>query len=64
MLQKFCLKILLYIVTKFKDKDRNNEETDIEVQTVANRTVSNSKIDSDTQTTDSMFFQMCHTLTF
>ena len=34
-------------VTKFKDIDRNNEETDIETQTVANMTVSNSKNDSD-----------------
>ena len=36
-----------HIVTKFKDIDRNNEETDIETQTVANMTVSNSKNDSD-----------------
>ena len=35
------------IVTKFKDNDRNNEETDIETQTGANMTVSNSKNDSD-----------------
>ena len=36
-----------HIVTKFKDSDRNNEETDIETQTVANMTVSNNKNDSD-----------------
>ena len=35
------------IVTKFKDTDRNNEETDTETQTIANVTVSNSKNDSD-----------------
>ena len=35
------------IVTKFKDSDRNNEETDIETQTVTNMTVGNSKNDSD-----------------
>ena len=36
-----------YIVTKLKDSDRNNEETDIETQTVTNMTVSNNKNDSD-----------------
>ena len=36
-----------HIVTKFKDSNRNNEETDIETQTVANMTVSNNKNDSD-----------------
>ena len=35
------------IVKKFKDSDRNNEETDIETQTVTNVTVGNSKNDSD-----------------
>ena len=34
-----------HIVTKFKD--RNNEETDIETQTVVNMTVSNNKNNSD-----------------
>ena len=33
-------------MTKFKDIDRNNKETDIETQTVANMTISNSKNDS------------------
>ena len=36
-----------HIVTKFKDIDRNNEDTDIETQTVANMTFSNIKNDSD-----------------
>ena len=35
------------IVTKFKDSDRNNEETDIETQTLGNITVRNSKKDSE-----------------
>ena len=35
------------IVTKFKDSDRNNEETDKEPKAGANMTVSNSKNDSD-----------------
>ena len=35
-----------HIVTNFKDSDRNNEEIDIETQTVANMTVSNNKNDS------------------
>ena len=34
-------------VTKFKDSDMNNEETDIETQTVTNMTVSNNKKDSE-----------------
>ena len=51
-----------HIVTKFKDSDRNNEETDIETQTVTNMTVNRMVLTS--QTTKSMFFQMCHTLTF
>ena len=34
-----------HIVTKFQDSDRNNEETDIETQTVAKMTVSNGKND-------------------
>ena len=53
-----------HIVTKFKDSDRNNEETDIETQTVANMTVSNNKNSSDISNNKNMFFQMCHTLTF
>ena len=36
-----------YIVTKFKDTDRNNEESDIEAQTIANMTSRNSKNDVD-----------------
>ena len=36
-----------HIVTKFKDIHRNNEDTDIETQTVANMTFSNIKNDSD-----------------
>ena len=36
-----------YIVTRLKDSDRNNEETDIETQTIANMAVVNSKNDSD-----------------
>ena len=32
-----------YIVTKFKDIDMDNEETDIETQAIANMTVNNSK---------------------
>ena len=36
-----------YIVTKFKDTDRNNEETDIETQTMANMSVRNSNNDID-----------------
>ena len=36
-----------YIVAKFKDTDRNNKETDIETQAMANMTVSNSKNGSD-----------------
>ena len=36
-----------YIVTKFKDTDRNNEESDIEAQTIANMTSRNSKNDAD-----------------
>ena len=36
-----------YIVTKLKDSDRSNEETDIETQTVTKMTVSNNKNDSD-----------------
>ena len=52
-----------HILTKFKDIDWNNEETDIETQKVANMTLSNSKI-LQSQTTKSMFFQMFHTLTF
>ena len=36
-----------YIVTKFKDTDRNNEESDIEAQTIANMTRRNSKNDVD-----------------
>ena len=36
-----------HIVTKFKDSDRNNEETDIETQTVTNMTVNNNKNGSD-----------------
>ena len=36
-----------HIVTKLKDSDRNNEETDIETQTVTNMTVSNNKNDSN-----------------
>ena len=35
-----------HIVTKFKDINRNNEETDRETQIVANMTHSNSKNDS------------------
>ena len=34
-------------MTKFKDTDRNNKETDIETQAMANMTVSNSKNGSD-----------------
>ena len=34
-------------LTKLKDIDRSNEKTDIETQTVATMTVSNSKNDSD-----------------
>ena len=34
-------------MTKFKDTDRNNEETNIETQTITNMSVSNSKNDSD-----------------
>ena len=34
-------------MTKFKDINRNNEEIDIEAQTVASMTVSNGKNDSD-----------------
>ena len=52
------------IVTKFKDNDRNNEETDIETQTGANMTVSNSKNDSDISNNKKYVFTMCHTLTF
>ena len=52
-----------HILTKFKDIDWNNEETDIETQKVANMTLSNSKI-LQSQTIKSMFFQMFHTLTF
>ena len=36
-----------HVVTKFKDSDRNNEETDIETQAVANMTISNNKNYSD-----------------
>ena len=36
-----------HIAKKFKDSNRNNEETDIEPQTVANMTISNNKNDSD-----------------
>ena len=36
-----------HIMTRFKDIDRNNEEIDIEAQTVASVTVSNGKNDSD-----------------
>ena len=36
-----------HIATKLKDSDSNNEETDIETQTVANMTISNNKNDSD-----------------
>ena len=36
-----------HIAKKFKDSNRNNEETDIETQTVANMTISNNKNDSD-----------------
>ena len=36
-----------HIATNFKDSDRNNEETDVETQTVANMTISNSKNDPD-----------------
>ena len=36
-----------HIITKFKDSDSNNEEADIETQTVTNMTVSNNKNDSD-----------------
>ena len=53
-----------HIATNFKDSDRNNEETDIETPTVANMTISNNKYDSDILNNKSMFFQMCHTLTF
>ena len=35
-----------HVVTKFKHIDRNKEETDIETQTAANMTPSNSKSDS------------------
>ena len=52
-----------HILTKFKDIDWNNEETDTETQKVANMTPNNSKI-LQSQTTKSMFFQMFHTLTF
>ena len=34
-------------MTKFEDTDRNNEETNIETETIANMTVSNSKYDMD-----------------
>ena len=34
-------------MTKFKDTDRNNVETNIKTQTTDNMTVSNSKNDSD-----------------
>ena len=34
-------------MTKFKDTDRNNVETNIKTQTIDNMTVSNSKNDSD-----------------
>ena len=44
------------IVTKFKDIDRNNEETDIETQTVANLTFSNSKNDSNISNNKKYFF--------
>ena len=36
-----------HIVTKFNDIDRNNEETDIETQTVASMSVSNNKNNYD-----------------
>ena len=36
-----------YIVTRLKDSDRNNEETDTETQTIAYMAVGNSKNDSD-----------------
>ena len=36
-----------YIVTKFKDTDRNNEVIDIKTQTIAKLTVSNSKNNID-----------------
>ena len=36
-----------HIITKFKNSDRNNEETDIETQIVPNMTVSKNKKDSD-----------------
>ena len=53
------------IVTKFKDSDRNNEETDIETQTGANVTLSNSKNDSDISSSKIYVFQnVSYTLTF
>ena len=36
-----------HIITKFKNSDRNNEETDIETQIVPNMAVSKNKKDSD-----------------
>ena len=36
-----------HIATNFKDSDSNNEETDVETQTVANMTISNRKNDPD-----------------
>ena len=50
-----------HIVTKFKDIDRNNEETDIETQTVVNMTVSNSKNDSSISNNKNFFkrFSKC-----
>ena len=50
-----------HIVTKFKDIDRNNEETDIETQTVVNMTVSNIKNDSSISNNKNLFkrFSKC-----
>ena len=52
-------------MTKFKDTGRNNGETDIERETTANMTVSNSKIEIDVLNNRKyFFFEMFHMETF